>query len=92
MLARTNAHATVPYVYRVYVVARGKSTPREQDWEVFRADHVEGVSLAWPRVGLLEIRYDQARIFHFTNFWNSGDVGNFTYEGEVRLRPGEPPA
>jgi hypothetical protein len=92
VLTRTNTHATVPYSYRVYVVPRGRPAPREREFEVFRADHVDGLALAWPRAGVLEIRYDRARIFHFTNFWHSGDVRNFTYEVEVRLRPPEPPA
>jgi hypothetical protein len=87
VLTRTNSHATAPYVYRVYVVARGKPTPRELDWEVLRADHVEGVSLAWPRVRRLEIRYARARIFQFVNFWESREVQNFDYEVEIRLRP-----
>ena len=92
VLTRTNPHATVPYVYRVFIVKRGTSTQRDRVAEVFNADHVDGVSVAWPRAGLLEIRYGRARIFHFTNFWNAGDVRNFTYEVEVRLRPSEPGA
>jgi hypothetical protein len=87
VLTRTDSHATVAYVYRVYVVARGKPTPRELDWEVLRADHVEGMSLAWPRTGRLEIRYARARIFHFTNVWEAREVRNFAYEVEIRLRP-----
>ena len=90
VLVRTNTHATVGYGYRVYIVARGTSTQRERVEEVFRADNVDGVSLAWPRVGVLEIRYARARIFHFTNFWEAGDVWNFTYQVDIRLRPMEP--
>jgi len=91
VFTRTNSHATVPYVYRVYIVARGTATQRDRVAEVFRADHVDGASLAWPRAGLLEIRYARARIFHFTNFWSAGEVRNFTYEVGIRLRPTEPP-
>lgn len=90
VFTRTNSHATVPYVYRVYIVARGKPTRGDRVFEVFRADHVDRVSLAWARAGLLEIRYARARIFHFTNFWSAGDVRNFTYEVDIRLHPTEP--
>ena len=41
----------------------------------------------WSKPRKLEIRYDQARIFSFVNFWQSKDVDNFKYVVEVQLVP-----
>lgn len=85
-----SVNATTAFVHRVYIVPRGAPVPSERDLEAFRADHVTGLSLAWPRVRMLEISYDTARIFHFTNSWNSRKVHDFRYAVEVRLVPRNP--
>lgn len=86
VLTRSNVDATTPFVYRVYLVPRSGAIPKESGRELFRADQVDSLSLAWLGPKRLEIRYDRARIFHFSNFWNSGSVENFEYVVELHLR------
>ncbi len=85
-----SVNATTAFVHRVYIVPRGAPVPSGRDFEAFRADYVTGLSLAWPRARMLEIRYDTARIFHFRNLWHSREVDDFRYEVEVRLAPRNP--
>ena len=85
-----SANATTAFVHRVYIVPRGAPVPSRSDFENFRADHVTGLSLVWPRARMLEIRYDTARIFHFGNAWNSRAADDFRYDVEVRLAPRTP--
>jgi hypothetical protein len=85
-----SVNATTAFVHRVYIVPRGAAVPAGRDFEAFRADYVTGLGLEWPRARMLEIRYDTARIFHFSNSWSSREVDDFRYEVEVRLAPRNP--
>jgi uridine phosphorylase len=87
VIVRSNAGATTPFVYRVYVVPAGQDIPRQEGYENFRADKVEDLSLRWKSAGALDIEYKAARIFHFSNFWNSKSVKNFEYTVRLRLVP-----
>jgi hypothetical protein len=64
---RSNAGAMSSYEYHVYIVPAG-GEPKRDD-EVFVAEHVRAMETKWKRPKLLEIRYDEAAIFQFTNFW-----------------------
>ena len=85
VLVQTNTDATTSYGYRIYVVPAG-SQPK-YDTENFRADHLEGWTLTWIKPKLLEIKYDEARIFHFSNFWQSTNFKSGSYVVEIRLAP-----
>jgi len=90
VLIQTNAGATTGFVYEIFLVPTG-ATPKEGH-EQFRADQVVNLELRWQQPKSLEIVYDQARIFHYSNFWNSKDVENFRYVVEVSLAPLRPSA
>ena len=45
------------------------------------------MKLEWNVDKILEIHYDEARIFQFKNFWYSKDVQNFQYVVELKLAP-----
>lgn len=83
----SSVDATTPNVHRVYLVAHGQPVPVSSS-ESFRADYVDSLRVEWSGNRQLRIRYDKARIFHFTNFWSSREVQNFLYEVELRLEPG----
>ena len=83
VLVRTNAGATVAFGYELFIVPTG--TNPKPGTELFRADHVDNVKVRWLSAKLLQIEYDRARVFHFTNFWSSKDVDNFAYIVELRL-------
>jgi len=50
-------------------------------------DKIGNVTAVWTKPKKLEIRYDQARIFSFTNFWHRKDIDNFQYVVELQLVP-----
>lgn len=93
VMIRTNCGATTAYSYRIYLVYRGERVPKgwliEKSGLVFVADHVEGESIQWIAPKLLEIRYSQARIFKFKNFWYLGNNNNFDVISirEISLTP-----
>lgn len=77
VVTKGNCGATTSYSYRVYVVQAGK-TPIESDM-IFLADRAESVSATWLAPKKLLLSYKEARIFKFTNFWNSKELDNFQY-------------
>lgn len=87
VLTRTNTHATADFVHRIYIVPRGERLSGTRDHELFRADHVDSLALTWDAPRRLEVRYARARIFTFTNFWNSAAVRDYGYTVEIRLHP-----
>jgi hypothetical protein len=88
VLTRSGIDATTAFVYRVYLVPRGRpvNTPALASSELFRADQVEALESRWARTKLLEISYTRARIFHFSNFWNTRELDQFAYTVELRLK------
>ncbi len=82
VLVKNDCGATTSESLSVFVVGSGKET--EESDLVFKADHTDSLSLLWRETNFLEIKYKQARIFQFTNFWQSKDVDNFRYVVEVR--------
>lgn len=83
---RGNCGATTSFSENVFIVQNGAKTPAPKErYQVFSADHVEGLKVKWREPRVLEIYYKEARIFQFTNFWHSKDVQNFSYVVEIRL-------
>ncbi len=92
VLVRGAGGATTGFSFSVFLVPSGtsfneKAPAFEKDRAVFSEDHHDGLQLVWQKPKFLEIRFAKARIFHFTNFWHSPDVQNYTYVVEVRLVP-----
>src|SRR5262245_8952057 len=75
--------ATVGFSYYVHVVPSGQSWQRGH--QVFTADRHENLQLAWRGVRRLELCFDNARVFHFKNFWHSRDIQDFRYVVNIRL-------
>lgn len=82
---RINCGATTAYSYKVYVTPKGAST--EKFNPIFIADKLDGEIVEWSSSKHLRIKYRQARIFNFTNFWHSRDVDNFNYVVTIRETP-----
>jgi|SRR5688572_3631840 len=85
VLMRSNAGATGAHVYRVSIVPSGTHTKDIE--EHFRADHLKGYKLVWKAPKLLEVQFEEGRIYHFSNFWQSKDVKDGSYVVEIRLVP-----
>lgn len=71
--------------YTLLIAPAGK----EPNWDdvLLMADDLDSLQINWGFGRVLEISYEQARIHHFTNFWQSRDVENFAYVVELRLNP-----
>lgn len=85
VLVERNVGATTSYSYHVYIVPKGTKVKRGH--EKFIADKVSHIKIEWLQSKLLQISYEQARIFHYSNFWQSREVDNFEYIVEIRLKP-----
>ena len=79
---------TVGFSYKLFIVPRGAKP--NKTGELLLADKIGNVNGVWSKPRKLEIRYDQARIFSFANFWQSKDVDNFKYVVELQLVPTGP--
>jgi len=84
---QSNCGATTAYSEQVYIVPMGGKFPTEGKFAQFIADHTDGLEIVWREQKVLEVRYNKARIFKFSNFWESKDVENFEYVVEIRLNP-----
>ncbi len=80
---RGNCGATTSYSHHIYIVPSGKS--HEKIESVFTVDKIEKLELKWLASAQLQISYKAARIFKFTNFWQSKEVDNFKYEVKINL-------
>ncbi|QOX77906.1 hypothetical protein FY034_02760 [Trichlorobacter lovleyi] len=85
VLVQVNGGATTSFIYELYVVKKGANITEGS--ALLRADHVDGLLISWRQPKLLDIKYAEARIHQFTNFWHSKDVNNFKYIVELRLIP-----
>jgi len=83
---RRSCGATTGFSHQIYIVASGTSYENEQP--IFVADKVENLAASWQEGNKLDISYDSARIFNFTNFWQSSEVDNFNYIVKVVLSEG----
>lgn len=81
-----NCGATTGYSHQIYIVVPG--TDYEDAKPIFVADKVDNLAVTWLGRRTLEISYDSARIFSFTNFWQSSEVDSFLYVLKVSLREG----
>ncbi len=92
VMVRGGGGATTAFTCSVFLVPSGtkfdeKSPLFEQQRASFRADHWDNLKLVWRKPKFLEIRFDKARIFAFSNHWNEQEVLNYGYVVEVRLVP-----
>jgi hypothetical protein len=92
ILARGSAGATTGFNFSVFLAPSGttfdeKSPFFERERALFSADHHQGLQLVWSEPRLLELRYESARILHFSNFWHSQDVQQDQYVVELKLVP-----
>lgn len=56
---------------------------------VFIADKAFGLDAFWQKDKLVVIRFDDARIFQFKNFWHSRDLDSFKYFVKIILDQNE---
>jgi len=76
VVVKMDCGSTTDYSYHIFITPLGK-IPKGSP--VFIADKVDDISLVWGSSKELFIYYKNARIFNFTNFWQSKDVEDFKY-------------
>lgn len=81
-----NCGATTGYAHQIYIVVPG--TNYADATPIFVADKADNLAVTWTGEKALQISYDSARIFSFTNFWQSSEVDDFQYVIKVSLREG----
>ena len=87
LLVRRTGGATVSAEYDVHIVQHGEPPPGFFSRAHFAAVHPLNLHLIWRQPRLLEIRYDQAKINRFVNWWRSRALDNYRYVVELRLVP-----
>lgn len=83
--------ATVGVVHRVFLTPKGAAvTPGA---EGFRADRVKGLAVRWTGPDHVVLAFEEARVFHFSNFWNAREIESFRRTVALDLvRKAAPPA
>lgn len=77
-----NCGATTSISTFIFIVPKGK--PIDKFNPVFDADHIEDLEVDWVAPKQMTIAYKKARIFSYTNFWQSRDVEGFNYAVFIR--------
>lgn len=93
VLLTGDAGATTATTTFLYLVPAGSRLDPKKEAEdnlnkdVFVADHLSNLTVAWKNPRLIEIGYEEARIHHFQNIWSHRDVRYYRYVVELRLAP-----
>lgn len=78
-----NCGATTGFSHQIFLVPKDAAI---DDFDpIFVADNVEELDVNWVSEKSLKIRFKEARIFRFTNFWHSKSVDNFNYIIDINL-------
>lgn len=75
VVSEKDCGATTSDVIRVHLLS--SSSDVDEDKFIFLADHVEELSVTWITEKTLLIEYKKARIFQFTNFWQSEELDHY---------------
>ncbi len=87
VLIEREGGATVANSNRVFLVLPGKKvTEDDLDLSQFTADHTQNVDIEWEHNQQLLIKYEKARIFNFSNFWQAKEVEDWNHVVELRLQ------
>ncbi len=88
ILLKTNAGATTSYGYDLFIVIKGAAGEKlSLDYSKFSADKINDIRITWLENKVLQIDCKSARIFRFSNFWQSKDVQDYRYIVEIRISP-----
>jgi hypothetical protein len=83
VLVKQLGNATTPDTLLIYLIPKGEVVGGQP---IFVGDHFNGLDLGWDGLKNLVIVVASGRIFHFTNFWQSAAVQNWTYTVGIHLR------
>jgi hypothetical protein len=78
---------TRTYTYIFLVPHNGKTDQNDDHDLMFIGDLVSNLKVSWKEPRFLEIYYDEAEIYKFSNIWQSHGVDDFHHVVELRLFP-----
>jgi hypothetical protein len=84
LLVTADGGATTATANHIFIVPKG-GVAGNIEYAIFTADHSQNLDIQWKADQTLQISYERARIFKFTNFWNSDSVDNWNYIVEIQL-------
>lgn len=84
VLVEFSGGATVGNSAVVYLLEKGEPI-KESTGSLFTSDHFYGVDIEWKANKNLVIKYEKARIFKFSNFWNPS-LDSWDYIVEITLQ------
>ena len=83
VVTTTDGGATTSVGYHLNLVPRGDTV--DLDDSNFVADKVYALTAEWVDSTNVIIRFENARIFHFSNFWHSKEVDNWQHVIRLKL-------
>jgi hypothetical protein len=88
VFVRLGGPAMVGFSYKLFLVPHGASLPSKG--ERLLSERVKNLSVTWREAKTLDIRYDEALIYGFMNYWHSKEVDDHKYVVELCLVPTGP--
>jgi hypothetical protein len=88
VLIKSGGGATTSASYNLFILPKGASSkelPLEHSQLI--ADKAEDLRITWIENKILKIDCKSARIFRFSNFWQSKEVQDYKYVVEIRISP-----
>jgi len=88
VLMESNGGATTSFSYNLFFLPTGASSKElSLDRSRLIADKVENLRITWIENKILQIDCKSARIFRFSNFWQSKEIQDYKYIVEIRISP-----
>ncbi|MDY6942242.1 MAG: hypothetical protein SVU69_04440 [Pseudomonadota bacterium] len=83
LVVRLNHHATVPYVYKVFVLEAGDTVDYFGDLDVLRVGAIDGLSVEWSGANSVDIACVVGKVYKYYNYAFIDDQ-NFTINLNTR--------
>jgi hypothetical protein len=88
VLIESDAGATIPVSYHLFILPKGASSKELSfDRSQLLADKVQDLRITWIENKILQIDCKSARIFRFSNFWQSKEIQDYRYIVEIKISP-----
>ena len=88
VLMKSDAGATTSFSYNLFLLPKGSSSQKlSLDYSQFIVDKAESLKITWINNKILQIDCKSARIFRFSNFWQSKEIQDYRYIVELRISP-----
>ena len=88
VLMKSDGGATTSFSYSLFLLPKGTSRKKlSLDYSQLIADRAESLKITWIENKILQIDCKSARIFRFSNFWQSKEIQDYRYIVEIRISP-----